>query len=337
MTGSSTQHHENYSVIIPYDPTSIHVKFEIMKSFVTSLVLLMLFWNGLLTAQIFTFDFSQGSQLFTGGVSDFGVNQSEQHQFVFENEALPPPFPPGTHAQYVSGTNPSDDLFMFMKRHITGLQPNTMYEVTFVVEFASIYPTNAIGVGGPPGEGVTMKVGVTLIEPDTMIDGGDVVMNIDKGNQSQPGADMDTIGHVGVSDTTTVYTLKTNHNLSHPFNFMTDSDGDAWFIVGTDSGFESTTAIYYTHITVEFTAITSVDDPINPDLIQVYPNPSSGNIRIVSTLDEVKELYVYDLSGRLIETFKIFDNAAILNLPKGAYVISIPMKGQMVNKKIVIE
>ncbi len=310
-----------------------------MKKYTTFFILILMQGWLTSTAQVFTFDFSQGSQLFTGGVSDFGVDQSEQHQFVFENEVLPPPFPPGTHAQYLSGTNPSDDLFMYMKRHITGLQPNTMYEVTFVVEFASIYPTNAIGVGGPPGEGVTMKVGVTLIEPDTIIidTAGYVAMNIDKGNQSQPGTDMDTIGHVGVSDTTTVYTLKTNDNLSHPFSFTTGNAGDAWFIVGTDSGFESTTAIYYTHITVEFTVATDVDDPSNTDLIQVYPNPSTGRVHVVSTLDEVKEIRVYDISSRLVDIFEIYNNEAILDLPPGVYVLSTLVKGDVVSKKIVIE
>ena len=109
-------------------------------------------------SQTYTFDFALGDHSFVGGVSDFGVNQSEQHEFTFSNEPLPAPLE-GENAQYVSGINPSDDLFMYMKRTITGLQPNTTYEVTFRVTFASIYQTNAFGVGGPPGEGVTMKAG----------------------------------------------------------------------------------------------------------------------------------------------------------------------------------
>jgi hypothetical protein len=39
-------------------------------------------------------------------------------------------------------------------------------------------------------------------------------MNIDKDNQTQHGLDINAIGHVGVTDTTTVYTLKSNNNHS---------------------------------------------------------------------------------------------------------------------------
>ena len=75
-------------------------------------------------------------------------------------------------------------------------------------------------------------------------------MNIDKGIQANPGADMDTVGHVGVDDTTTVYALNTNTNLTHPFTVTSDSNGELWVIVGTDSGFEATTALYYNQINI---------------------------------------------------------------------------------------
>src|SRR4030095_9895215 len=142
--------------------------------------------------------------------------------------------------------NRSASLFIYIKKNITALHPGTMYQAIFHIEFASIYPTNAIGIGGPPGEGVTMKAGLTQIEPDTIIDKGNayVAMNIDKGNQSTPGADMDTIGHGGVNDTTTVYTLKTNSNIGHPFIFTSDDLGEGWFSLGADSGFEGQTSLY---------------------------------------------------------------------------------------------
>src|SRR4030095_3197646 len=241
-----------------------------------------------LAAQTYTFDFSIDDQQFEGGVSDFGVNQSQQHQFTFDNRPLPSPLNTQQNAQYMSGFNPTADLFMYIKKKIPGLQPGTMYQAIFNIEFASIYPTNAIGIGGPPGEGVTMKAGLTQIEPDTMINDEDgyVAMNIDKGNQSTPGADMDTIGHVGVNDTTTVYTLKTNSNIGHPFIFTSDDLGEGWFILGTDSGFEGQTSLYMTNITIEFTPVTDVEDEVEPDDISIYPNPSSGEIYISAAKGE---------------------------------------------------
>ena len=74
-------------------------------------------------------------------------------------------------------------------------------------------------------------------------------LNIDKGNQSVGGKDMIPIGNVGVSDTTTRYTLIRRAN-STPLVKSTNSLGELWLIVGTDSGFEGLTDIYYGSIKV---------------------------------------------------------------------------------------
>ncbi len=294
-----------------------------------------------ISAQTYTFDFSVSDQLFEGGVSDFGVGQSEQHHFTFENRNFTPPLDTTRLAQYVSGVNPSDDLFMYMKRKITGLQPNTTYHVTFVVEFASIYPTNAIGVGGPPGEGVTMKAGLTLIEPDTMIidEGGFpfVAMNIDKGNQTTPGPDMDTLGHVGVSDTTKVYTMKTNDNIDHPFTFTTDQTGAAWLIIGTDSGFEAETALYYSSVTVDFTISTGATVGLHPGDVLVYPNPSSGVVYVSSSGGDFDMIRIYDTSGRLFRSYLTKSSDVAFYLPRSDYLLKISSGNSTVVKRVLVQ
>ena len=292
------------------------------------------------SAQTFTFDFSNDEQLFHGGVSDFSVGQSDQHQFTFANLPLPAPLNTGRNGQFISGFNPSDDLFMYMKRKIIGLQPNTTYKVSFVVDFASIYPTNAFGVGGPPGEGVTMKAGVTLIEPDTIIidkGGPYVAMNIDKGNQSIPGADMDTIGHVGVSDTTTVYTIKTNDNVGHPFTFTSDHTGEAWIIIGTDSGYESETALYYTSVTVDFTISTSTEDLLDPNDVLVYPNPSSGSVFLSSSIGDFEMIRIYDMAGRLFRSYLTRTSNVSFMLPRSDYLIKIKIGNATVVKRLIVQ
>ncbi len=277
-------------------------------------------------AQSFVFDFNIDNQQFSSGVSDYGVNQWEQIEYTYTNTNLRPPLDTFMHGQYISGINPSDDLFMFLKRHITGLQPNTKYEVTIEVEFASPYPTNAIGVGGAPGEGVTMKAGMTQIEPDTTIinkGGPFVIMNIDKGNQSNPGTDMDTIGHVGVNDTTTVWALKTNHNLNHPFLFTTDNTGSGWLIVGTDSGFESKTELFYTKVTVQFTPLTSVGHNLQPTEIHMFPNPSFGKVNFTSDAGNIDLIRIYDMMGRLKGTYLPQEDEINLHLPAGIYYVNL--------------
>lgn len=303
------------------------------------LCLLLLASFSAATAQTFTYDFSFDDQQFEGGVSDFNVSQSGQHDFTFINQPFQPPLDTTRPAQYISGINPSDDLFMYMKRRITGLQPNTNYHVTFVVEFASKVATNAVGVGGAPGEGVTMKAGLTLFEPDTMIvTKGEpfVAMNIDKGNQSQPGADMDTIGHVGVSDTTTVWTIKTNHNVDHPFFFRTDNTGSAWLIIGTDSGFESKTELYYTSVTVDFTTVTSAGG-ISPDQINVFPNPSSGAVYVSSSGGDFDIIRIYDTSGKLFRSYMTKSSEVAFYLPRSDYLLKITSGDTTVVKRVLVQ
>ena len=311
-----------------------------MKTKILPLILTFFILAGFTRAQTYTYDFSVSDQQFEGGVADYSVEMEDQHQFTFVNTNFQPPLDTQQLAQYMSGINPSDDLFMFMKRKITGLQPNTTYHATFIVEFASKYPTNAFGVGGPPGEGVTMKAGLTLIEPDTIIidEGGPfVAMNIDKGNQSQPGADMDTIGHVGVTDTTTVYAMKTNDNIGHPFTFTTDNRGEAWLIIGTDSGFEAETALYYSSVTVDFSIATGSDISLTADDIIVYPNPSSGAVYVSSPNVDFDMIRIYDTSGRLARSYVTKSSEVAFYLPRSDYLVKITSGDSTVVKRVVVQ
>jgi hypothetical protein len=157
----------------------------------------------------------------------------------------------------LSGNNGSDDLFMFIKKKLTGIKPNTVYNVLFNIQLASNAPTGAVGIGGAPGESVILKAGVTLSEPLKILD-DDLYyrMNIDKGNQLEAGEDMMIIGNIGVAPNTTQYTtIFRNNNSGSPFQFTSDHSGEAWIIVGTDSGFEGKTTLYYTRIDILFNEV----------------------------------------------------------------------------------
>lgn len=156
----------------------------------------------------------------------------------------------------ISGINQSDDLFMFIKRKIPGLQKNATYEVLFNIRLASNAPTGAAGVGGAPGESVYLKVGASSIEPESQLTDGFNIMNIDKGNQSGGGENMIVVGHIGVAATTTKYAVITRFNSSGSGVRATANDaGELWVIVGTDSGFEGETTLYYTQVDVFLNAI----------------------------------------------------------------------------------
>ena len=203
----------------------------------------------------FTYSFESGPEGWTGGFSDYPPGREDDFDLRFEHSPLPPPLDTQEGALELSGWNQSDDLFMFIKKEIKRLKPNAEYSLSFNVQFASNVAKDMYGIGGSPGEGVAVKAGATAIEPKKVLvrEGYDIYrMNIDKGNQSTSGADMITIGNFANGTEENVYVLKTVINES-PFKVSTNAEGSLWLIVGTDSGFEGTTTIFYNNISVKVT------------------------------------------------------------------------------------
>jgi hypothetical protein len=263
-------------------------------------------------AQTFTYTFDSGTEEWSGDFADYPPGQEVFYELQFEHAALPPNITPLDHGLRIQGNNHSDDLFMFIKKHITGLLPNTTYQMTVDLEVASSAPTNAVGVGGAPGEGVVFMAGATLIEPMKVDSGGIYRMNIHKGGQSQPGADMDTLGHVGVSDTTTVFTMIHRNTFTHPFTVITDANGEVWVCIGTDSGYESLTVLYYSTITIAFTGSTSVRETGSP-APQWTIADGMLHLRAPSPMRSVA---LYDVTGRMVNVYAARGKIVSMAMPK---------------------
>lgn len=171
-------------------------------------------------------------------------------QLHFGYSTLPSPLDDSQGALMLTGHNNSDDLFMFLKKRITGLTAGKIYNLQFTVEFASNVPDGMAGIGGSPGESVFVKAGASQVEPMAIeSEDGYYRMNIDKGNQSQAGEDMIVIGDFSNDTDVDEYTLVTRRN-DGDLTAQADSNGELWIIVGTDSGFEGITTIYYNRIEV---------------------------------------------------------------------------------------
>jgi hypothetical protein len=107
-----------------------------------------------------------------------------------------------------------------------------------------------VGIGGSPGASVFLKAGGSTVEPYSIIENGEVIMNIDKGNQSEGGSNMKILGTIGIPGNDFTYQLIKRDNLQSPLSVTSDSNGDLWVIIGTDSGFEGTTTLYYNAVEV---------------------------------------------------------------------------------------
>jgi hypothetical protein len=207
----------------------------------------------------YSFDFSQSQNDWQVDFTDFpsGTDDSLFYELRFEYTDRPANLGANLKSMMLSGNNHSDDLFMFMKKKITNLTPNTDYTIVFDVELASNAPKGSVGIGGSPGESVFLKAGAIGLEPKKVIESNQYTLNVDKGNQSNAGENTVLLGDIAVDYNTKDYALITRNNASvynSPFVAKSNSKGEIWLIVGTDSGFEGTTTIYYTKINVVFSA-----------------------------------------------------------------------------------
>jgi hypothetical protein len=173
--------------------------------------------------------------------------------------SLPTPLDTTASAFYLAGTNRSSALNMYLKHRVGGLKPETTYEVSFDVSFATEVPSNCAGIGSSPGEGVTVHATASTVEPrrDSLTTGSSPYTPL---NLAQRYTDdhwyRDTqFGTIANSrDCEDGYAFEMEHlrsDRSHA-RVTTDNTGHAWILVGTRSGFESRTRLYYTEVQARF-------------------------------------------------------------------------------------
>ncbi len=198
-------------------------------------------------------NFTSGVDNWTGDFADYPNDpiMVPLYQLQLSHSNLPIPLNTSDWALRQSGKNHSDDLFMFIKKKVTGLTPDKNYTVDFKVEIATNAASNMIGIGGAPGEGVKIKAGAISVEPIKVLNTTEkwYRMNIDKGNQSIGGIDMIVIGDFSNGTDQNIYKIKQLTTTS-PLNVRANQQGEIWLVIGTDSGFEGTTTIYYNFIQV---------------------------------------------------------------------------------------
>lgn len=200
------------------------------------------------------FNFATGNNGFVGDFADYPIQQEDFYELSWGWENLPAILVSNTDSNssilskglFLSGNNHSDDLWMYAKRRIEGLVPDTLYSLSFSLMIESNVPPNLFGIGGSPGECVTIKAGASTIEPNKVDTDGYYLLNIDKGNQSFGGQNALVIGDLAnplVDPDNPQYQPKHLYN-DVPLLVKSDQDGCIWIFIGSDSGFEGTTKFY---------------------------------------------------------------------------------------------
>ena len=196
----------------------------------------------------FEFDFSSGQQGFVSGFADLPANYKPADYTLDSGLRARPNPPGGGTALYIAGTNRSSDLWMFWKKKLTGLQPNTVYDIVIDLEFLSDVEKGSVGIGGSPGESVSVKLGAATLEPVVTSDNaGWLRLNADKGNQSTGGKNALVVGNVAKpTGLAKGFATLQNSTRGIKLRMNTDAAGALWIFFGTDSGFAGRTGIYYT-------------------------------------------------------------------------------------------
>lgn len=196
------------------------------------------------------YDFKDGNQGWVFDAADLPENEKEGtfYEIEMKRDKIP-----NTNEQglYIKGNNHSDDLFLYIFKQIGNLNPGERYKADISFDLYTNVPAGMGGVGGSPGEGVTVKAGFTNKVPETYVDdNAHVRVNFDKSNQTQSGSEVKAVGDLAKDDGSyDMSWAKKRFNLSMYTN--ASDEGQLWAIIGTDSGYESLSEYYITNIYIK--------------------------------------------------------------------------------------
>jgi len=178
----------------------------------------------------------------------------------FGHERLPAPLE-DRRGIFLSGENAPDDLFMYIFRRLDGLAASRAYRVDTKIIFATNAPPDCVGIGGSPGESVVIKAGATDAVPTRVLEADNYVgSSIDKAQQTNDGTEMKIIGNFAQTEpggacSGAQYALKTLDSAGNGPVVTSDAQGRLWLVIGTESGFEGRTTIYYLEGRVTLTPV----------------------------------------------------------------------------------
>ena len=241
-----------------------------------------------------SFDFRNGALGWQAGFADYPPTTDKNgfYELLAEVRTLPPELGVNGTGFYIQGNNHSDDLFMFMKRRLNsadGIVAGQTYQIGFTLVFASSAQSGCGGIGGSPGEGVVLKAGASPAEPLALFDASPLNswlrMNVAKGNQSQGDIAASTTGSIangipcGSAQNSYVSVQRTHQ---HTSLVNANAKGELWLLIGTDSGFEGLTALYYQRINLTLT-------PVSPPPPVLLTDDITGRASAVDSVTLMRE------------------------------------------------
>ncbi len=214
-----------------------------------------------------SYKFDNDRQGWEGGFADLpdGELEGDFYELAYEYTNIPVE---GKESKglMLSGNNHSDDLFMYDYKKISGLKPNTNYSGLVNFDLATNVPGGMMGIGGSPGSAVSVKAGIVGVEPKVEIDSqGYLRMNIDQGIQSNGGKDMKYLGNIEKLEGSADMSYQYKSFEVKSVDFTSNEKGEAWVILGVDSGFEGITVLYLVNINISYEEVNGTKDKVIED------------------------------------------------------------------------
>jgi hypothetical protein len=249
------------------------------------------FAQGTPTTVSVSFDFRNGALGWQAGFADYPPTTDKNgfYQLLAEVRTLPPELGVNGTGFYIQGNNHSDDLFMFIKRRLNsddGIVAGQTYQITYTLVFASSVQSGCVGVGGSPA--VTLKAGASPAEPIALFDSSPLIswlrMNVGKDpNQGNIAASPTGTIANGIpcgSGQNSYVSIQRTHQ--HTSLVNANAKGELWLLIGTDSGFEGLTALYYQRIAVTLT-------PVSPPPPVLLADDITGRASAVDSVTLMRE------------------------------------------------
>jgi hypothetical protein len=200
--------------------------------------------------------FEDSAEEWFSGFTDYTVGMESGIDFQGGQAALPSPLIGGGFS--LRGRNISDDLWMFAARALgpaQGIVPNADYDVAMTVLVASNAPSGCGGIGGAPGESVSLKGHVVNTLPRAIVSGSKVSFSIAKGQQENIGPAALSFGNLANGDSCDAppsYRILSRSAKSIA-PVRATSSGNLWIYFGSDSGFEGASSYFIDGVMVTLT------------------------------------------------------------------------------------
>jgi len=187
------------------------------------------------------FNFSDGDQGFTDHIADIPVDYEEKNYDRESIVGVNTDYSEDLELYWLMVNNDCDDVFFYLSKEIEGLKPNNKYAAIIEVTLYTPYEKDTTGISGGPASNVYVKAGVIKNRPSHKVSNNMYrLFDIDKGNQDTGGTDLkilgDTADNQETVDNTPVELYKVSYMTS--IQFETNSKGQAYIMIGYDSGFE---------------------------------------------------------------------------------------------------